>query len=326
VVHSANLPTDTTQYLTADFGLRPPLPSNLDSTIGDLVWIDRNSDGVYEVGEPTIPGVTVRLYRDLGTIGVLDPADELIGNQPTDADGNYQFTGLAAGDYLVAVDTGDPDFPSGLILGLGSPAQPNPEAVSLGSLVDRMDVDFGFNYNGSIGDLVWYDNNGNGVPDGGENGVAGASVLLYEDTDGDGNFNGATDVQIDEAVTDANGAYVFQGLPPGTYFVKVYEQSVMPEGDPNGVPNLMPTTPSRVKVDLDPGEQFVTADFGFKRGSTIEGSVYWDINHNSVIDPGDPVAPESGLAGITVWIDANGDGILNWTDADNDGSWDPGEG
>ena len=57
----------------------------------------------------------------------------------TDASGQYLFEGLAAGSYVVQVDTADPDFPSD-VTATGDP-----------------DVD-----TGRIGDFVWLDADGNG--------------------------------------------------------------------------------------------------------------------------------------------------------------------
>ncbi|HOH29237.1 MAG TPA: SdrD B-like domain-containing protein, partial [Candidatus Hydrogenedentes bacterium] len=328
VSHLATLATDVTQYADADFGLRPPLSPAVDSAIGDQVWIDRNEDGVFDTGEPVLKDISVYLYLDRGTIGVLDAADIRIATDVTDAEGKYLFTGLSEDTYLVKVDETDPQFPSGLALVSASPAQPNPESVTLGTLQDKLDVDFAYNYTSSIGDLVWYDNNGNGLyePALGENGVAGAYAMLYEDTNGNGVFDGDIDVQIGGTTTAADGSYLLDNLPPGTYFVQVYEQSVRPEGCPTCVPNLMPTTATKVKVDLDPNEAYVDADFGYKQGSIIMGSVFWDVNHNTVFEPQYPGAPEQGLGGITVWIDSDGNGVLDWTDADSDGVWDEGEG
>ncbi|MBK7204116.1 MAG: hypothetical protein IPH87_26975 [Anaerolineae bacterium] len=48
---------------TADFGYAPGPTVLKDSTIGNLVWVDRNADGLYQGGEPGIGNVTV----DCGT-------------------------------------------------------------------------------------------------------------------------------------------------------------------------------------------------------------------------------------------------------------------
>ena len=41
-------------------------------SIGDTVWLDANENGTKEPAESGLPGVTVKLYRDLNNNGVLD--------------------------------------------------------------------------------------------------------------------------------------------------------------------------------------------------------------------------------------------------------------
>jgi hypothetical protein len=65
-------------------------------TITGTVFHDFNTNGVQDPGEPGIPGQTV--YIDLDGSGVLKSGDPAA---TTDANGNYQFTGLSAGTYTV---------------------------------------------------------------------------------------------------------------------------------------------------------------------------------------------------------------------------------
>ena len=77
-------------------------------SIGDRVWNDANGDGVQDVGEVGINGVTVDLIDDLNGNGVIDGGEPVLGTQTTAGDGDYDFTGLSAGDYIVDVtDTGN---------------------------------------------------------------------------------------------------------------------------------------------------------------------------------------------------------------------------
>src|SRR6185295_16371752 len=71
----------------------------------------------------------------------------------------------------------------------------------------------------AIGDRVWEDTNHNGIQDEGEHGVGGVGVALHDSS-------GAT---IAHAVTDANGLYLFDRLPPGTYNV-CFEVGTIPSG------------------------------------------------------------------------------------------------
>jgi len=73
--------------------------------IGDKIWSDINGDGIQsgalEIG---ISDVTIDLYSDDGTnTGVLDGSDTLISSTTTSTNGDYDFTGLDAGDYIVDV-------------------------------------------------------------------------------------------------------------------------------------------------------------------------------------------------------------------------------
>lgn len=63
---------------------------------------------------------------------------------------------------------------------------------------------------GSIGDFVWSDSNSNGIQEAGEPGIEGVYVILYD----------AGMAVIDSKITDANGAYNFTNIMPGTYKIK----------------------------------------------------------------------------------------------------------
>ncbi|MDU1176450.1 MAG: SdrD B-like domain-containing protein, partial [Peptoniphilus harei] len=76
------------------------------SSIGDKVWLDENKDGIQNAGEAGVEGVTVKLLDKDGS-----PAKDFNGNlvqdQVTDANGNYKFENLPAGEYVVQVVTKD---------------------------------------------------------------------------------------------------------------------------------------------------------------------------------------------------------------------------
>jgi hypothetical protein len=69
----------------------------------------------------------------------------------------------------------------------------------------------------AVGDVIWDDHDGNGVRDGGELGIAGVVVTLY---DGAGRV-------VETAVSRNDGSYRFDGIPSGDYRVGV---SNLPEG------------------------------------------------------------------------------------------------
>ncbi len=287
--------TQGQQYTAADFGLEPPGTAS----IGDTVWLDADEDGVVDDDEDGLAGVTVRLYVDLDDDGVLDPTDVLVEATTTDADGKYLFADLQDGKYLVQVDTSSPvtspyDGTTTLAasMDLVSGVNPKPVTLAVGQAYDM--ADFGYNWGGSIGDLVWWDDDRDGARDGGEAAIPNAAVLLYYDADNDGILNPvAGDYQIGFAMTDANGAYLLDNLPPGNYLVDVYEDSITT----NGVRNIVPTTVDVREVDLAANQDVTWADFGYFVGAQVQGNVFWDEDRNQLFDDS-----ETGLTPVTVTL------------------------
>ncbi len=70
-------------------------------SLGNLVWEDRNNNGLVDAGEPGINGVPVRLFADANDDNIADGA--ALQTTSTNASGIYGFVGLAAGTYLVEI-------------------------------------------------------------------------------------------------------------------------------------------------------------------------------------------------------------------------------
>ena len=109
-------------------------------SIGDFVWDDADQDGEQDAGEVSLANITVWLREDEDGDGVIDPEDDLLATASTDSNGNYDFTGLASGNYIVDVDETDGDLPSGAFLTTNN----DPLSVSLAPGEDYNDADFGF--------------------------------------------------------------------------------------------------------------------------------------------------------------------------------------
>lgn len=85
----------------------------------------------------------------------------------------------------------------------------------------------------SLGDQVFLDADNDGLFEAGESGVAGVAVTLFEDTDGDGDH-------LDEAIaatttTDATGRYLFTGLLPSDYIVRIDASNFAASGPLEGL-------------------------------------------------------------------------------------------
>lgn len=296
-------------------------------SIGDRVWLDEDSNGLQDAGEPGLANVKVTTVW-AGPDGIPGNTDDVTYTTWTDSEGEYGFAGLLPGSYTVSVD------PATLATGLA--ANPTYDYDGIGTLHtaqltlapgEEFDLaDFGYNYAsttevhedsglGAIGDRIWIDANGDGVQDPGEPGLGGAVVNLYTDPEHDGTYTNL------EATTTsrADGSYIFDQLPAGAYVVSVVQPSnYTPTGDPDQAGMSCGTlcdNKTTVPILLGPGDVFVNADFGYKpnseNGASIGDHVWLDANADGVQDSGEP-----GIPGVSVALirDLNANGV-----------WDPGE-
>ena len=108
---------------------------------------------------------------------------------------------------------------------------------------------------GEIGDFVWHDIDRDGIQDSGEPGIDNVRLNLYRDN-GDGLFDSATDTLVGYQITAAGGKYLFQNLAANDYWVQVVESTV-----PAGYTTTTYNSP--MLVNLDEGESYLDADFGY---------------------------------------------------------------
>ena len=170
----------------------------------------RDSDASYSKSntEARFAGRTIALLDGNGN-PILDKDGHPV-TTTTDENGNYQFTGLAPGNYKVSIV----DPTTGDLAGLTNTQAYNGRNATEASVTigdsSVQGVDFGFVKPATIGDRVWNDQDRNGV-DNGEPGVPGVTVILK---DASGN-------EVARTKTDANGNYRFEGVLPGTYSVSI---------------------------------------------------------------------------------------------------------
>ncbi|MHB0756489.1 SdrD B-like domain-containing protein [Polaribacter sp. M15] len=270
-------------------------------SIGDTVWYDTDGNESQNGAENGLQGATVTL--DPGT--PADNSDDL--TTTTDANGNYVFDNLPAGNYTVSVDvsTVTAGLPAGVTPaelsqtfdndGTGSA---NSSDVNLAAGENNLEQDFGYIGLGVIGDRVWYDTDGNESQNGAENGLQGATVTLDPGTPADNSDDLTT-------TTDANGNYVFDNLPAGNYTVSV-DVSTVTAGLPAGVtPAELSQTfdndgtgsANSSNVNLAAGENNLDQDFGYIGLGVIGDRVWYDADGDGIQDAG-----ESGLQGATVTL------------------------
>ena len=144
---------------------------------------------------------------------------------------------------------------------------------------------------GAISGTVFNDLSGTGTLAPGDPDLAGWTVYL------DANNNGALDPGEVSTVTAANGTYSFTGLGPGTYNVREVAPSGWTETSPPG---------NVYRVTMTSGLAATGENFGdFKLGA-ISGTVF-----NDLTGTGKRATIDLGLAGWTVYLDANNNGVLD---------------
>lgn len=293
------------------------------ASLGDKVWRDDDQDGVQDTGEPGVAGVAVTLYASDGTT--------VLGTTVTDAYGNYLFDNLAAANYFVGF-TLPVNYQFTTSTGTSEADDTNSDvnastgkttAVTLSGGENQRNIDAGLIYTqsatNSIGDKVWLDSDGNGSQNGTEPGVSGVTVTLYA-------ADGVTVVAT--TVTDANGDYIFTGLPASTnYIIGLTLPAGMTHTSSTGTTSGNSTTNSDISTTTGrttaintgaAGTQITGIDAGLVLApattASIGDRVWLDLSGGTVNIQD---ANEPGVAGVTVnlYRDANGDGVINGSEA-----------
>ncbi|MCD4687226.1 MAG: hypothetical protein K8S97_14960 [Anaerolineae bacterium] len=265
----------------------------VDAQIDGRVWNDLDANGIQDVGEPDMNGVTVRLW------------DVVLGapiDSTTTVAGAYSFTATPGRDYYIEVllpanfvfgpqdqggdDLVDSDFDPAT--GLGPTFNPISGAT--------LGYDAGLFQPVTFSGTVWHDLNADSVQDGGEPGLVGIQVDLYD---------GAATWQ-ETQFTDPSGNYSFTGYVEGTYYIDVdpgsYEHSPQAsDSDPDPVTGQ--TAPF-----LAAAGAIVDQDAGLYQLAQIGDLIWEDMNGNGLQD-GEP-----GYGGVTVnLLDATGTVTLDTT-------------
>ena len=150
---------------------------------------------------------------------------------------------------------------------------------------------------------VFRDGNQDGARDVGEFGIEGFEVYL------DLNTNGVLDGGEPSVVTDGVGGFTFTDVAPfETYTVRQVDRVGFTQTAPDagsGFAHSVTPQPGEQVEELDFGNADNVGGVGLGTG-TLEGVIFDDLNGNGVLDGG-----ESGLSGVTVFLDLNEDGDLD---------------
>jgi len=134
-------------------------------------------------------------------------------------------------------------------------------------------------------------------------------LRLYRDN-GNGVFEpGAGDTLALTRTTTGDGGYLFDHLPPATYWVDVDETSLALAG--YTLINGAQSGPDPNLVTVNSGDTYTDADFGYAGKGLISGVVFYDWDQDGSQGP-----TEAGISGVEVCLfkDVNRDGVLDATD------------
>lgn len=310
-----------------DAGFYPPLQ------LGNLVWHDKNNNGLVDSDEPGLPNVAVQLFGEGDTPGNVVP----LAATTTDANGIYQFGNLPPGRYFVYIpnppvgyplsstptdvadngedgdDNGSQEVAGGAVRGPVVELRPQSETMNDGDDANGdLSQDFGFFAYATIGDLAWYDHNQDGLQGANETsipglvdtvGVPGIAVTLYD---------AVTNQIVATTVTDSQGHYHFSQIIPGSYYVHFTLPAGYAVTRPHAsTPNTNapsdafdsdadPATQNTPVIVLSSGESKPTLDVGIylldgQQPAILGDWVWYDANGNGLQD-----VDESGVPGVII--------------------------
>ncbi len=281
--------------LTVDQGFykkeEPPVQKPATYKVGDKVWHDTNKDGIQNVNEPGISGVTVTLKQPDGTLITTK----------TDKDGNYIFKDLPNGKYEISFET--PEGYEATTEKAGDDRRLDSDGKTVTVEVNNADdltIDSGFYKKEEppvqkpatykVGDKVWHDTNKDGIQNVNEPGISGVTVTLKQ-----------PDGTLISTKTDKEGNYIFKDLPNGKYEISFetpegYEATTANVGD-----DALDSDGTKVEVEVNNADD-LTIDSGF---------------YKPVVEP--PKTDATYKVGDKVWNDTNKDGIQNANEAGIEG-------
>lgn len=180
--------------------------------VSGTVWAENDYNGLFATDEAKLQDITVQLISDNGTVVATAQTNKL---------GQYDFTGLAPGNYYVkftsqsfvgynAVPDGGNSIVQQASKGINDSYAQTP--VFALTYNDVLEKSFGVYVPSTVSGFAWDDANQNGIYDNREAKIANVTITL---TDADG--NSLTDVYgnpIAAVLTDANGNYSFTNVRP----------------------------------------------------------------------------------------------------------------
>ncbi|WP_019039558.1 gliding motility-associated C-terminal domain-containing protein [Psychroflexus tropicus] len=246
------------------------------------LYFDENGNGTQDTTELDMPNVDVLVTDPYGNSQTVT----------TDTEGDWVATVLF-GDIEVQVVTSDPDFPTGAFQTEGT----NPSSHFIPQGQETFTENDGFFESGILSGILYFDDNGSGNQDAGEQGIPNVTVEVTTSLG-----------EIITLTTDAVGSWSTR-VPEGTTV------SQIDEGDadfPTGSSQTDGDNPTTTEIIN--GQTFQEFD-GFLGSGIVRGHLYFDDNGNGTQDVGEPDMPD-----VTVEI-IDSFGSVSILETDVNGDW-----
>ena len=256
--------------------------------IRGICFLDANYNGMYDEGEPPMPGVKVTATKQFH--------EEEAAVTWSGEDGTYVLTGLRPNTYTmraVLPDDGS-DFTRTVSDPLGNHFEARPgrrENFWKNFVLDtagHREMNVGAIYPATVTGTVYLDDDFSGIQNGNEKIVTSYVVKLF---DTEGNL-----AAMDK--TSVKGRYELKDVPPGDYTLSVTalkDYAFTRLGEGNVILNRTNGEGYSEVFHLDLKETKTGMDIGMIRPGTVSGYVFADRNDNGVRDEG-----ENGLPGVKV--------------------------
>ena len=271
--------------------------------IGGRIWQDINQNGIQDSAD--------ELSASAGVANVImfvtDLSLNVIAVGSSDADGNYLFSGLKPGDYLIgssipgdseyttADQGGDDNLDSDIAMSVGVNGFTMGYTLSSGDSNTTVDIgvisDFELSLESVLSGFVWEDIDGDGIFDDNEVGDAGVIVRLFEE---DGTI-------IFQTMTDETGFYQLETLVVGNIFLGFIDLDS----------DLISTLP------FEGTDELLDSDVTNANGPFTTELIF--LSPSSVNEGVNLGYFRTGSVGDFVWDDLNSDGIQGASEPGFDG-------